>query len=338
MSKDVNINLGGGKADRLPIKHFQFNMFVSDPAIVMVAKRGSGKSICVRAILDYFKDIPVGLIIAPTDRMNCFYGKWFPDSYIFYTYKSEIIEKVLARQRIIIDKNKKRIKENIEREKQGKKLRKMIDTRSFVVMDDCLGQKGSWVRDPSIQEMLFNGRHYKIMYILTMQFPLGITPELRSNFDYVFLLAEDYISNLKRIYDHYAGMFPSFDSFRQVFSQLTSDYGSMVIVNRGVRKTLFEKIFYYKAPIFDDESGIDTNMGCKQFQKFHKKNYNEEWATKQNLFNADEYLMRKKKNKSLVIVDKIKPEEEERDPKKKYNTNPDLKNFEKKSNYKKKDY
>lgn len=291
-SKDISIKLGNGTSNKLPIQPFRPEMFVADPSIVMIAKRGSGKSWVVRSLLEYFKDIPMGLIIAPTDRMNCFYGNFFPDTYIHYSYKSEIIERVLARQRKIIDKEK-------IKKAQGKKL----DTRAFVVMDDCLGQKGAWVRDQPIQELLYNGRHYRIMYILTMQFPLGITPELRSNFDYIFLLAEDYISNMKRIYDHYAGMFPTFDSFRQIHGQLTQDFGAMVIVNRGVRNSLFEKIFYYKA---EDLSDIKVDMGCKQFREFHKRNYNKNWRDKQNEFNVDEYLMNKKKNKSVIAVEKVK--------------------------------
>ena len=36
-------------------------------------------------------------------------------------------------------------------------------------MDDCLASKGSWMRDQPISTLMFNGRHYEIMYILTMQ-------------------------------------------------------------------------------------------------------------------------------------------------------------------------
>ena len=300
MAKNIKINMGGGKSDKLPIKWFSFKNFVSDPAIVMIAKRGSGKSYVVRAILDHFKDIPAGLIISPTDRMSQFYGKFFADTYVFYNYKSEIIEQVLARQTFIIDKAK-------ARRAKGKKL----DDRAFIVMDDCLGKKGAWIRDEPIMELLYNGRHYRIMYILTMQYPLGITPELRSNFDYVFLLAEDFQSNLKRIYDHYAGVFPTFDSFRQVFGQLTTDYGAMVLVNRGVRESLFEKVFYYKAPDLSHKTEEDSAIGCKQFRDFHQNNYDHNWRKKRQRFNVDEFLLRKKKNNSMVMVDIQRPEQDD---------------------------
>ena len=33
-----------------------------------------------------------------------------------------------------------------------------------------------------------NGRWLKVFFIITMQFPLGIQPALRTNVDYVFIL------------------------------------------------------------------------------------------------------------------------------------------------------
>ena len=55
----------------------------------------------------------------------------------------------------------------------------------------CQKRKRGQKKDEKIMEILMNGRHYELTYILTMQTPLGITPDLRLNFDYVFLLKED---------------------------------------------------------------------------------------------------------------------------------------------------
>ena len=263
----------------MPIEEFKLKQMVPNPSICMVAKRGSGKSWVVRSILKYYKDIPGGVIIAPTDKMSMFYGKFFPDIYIHYEYRTEIIEQILYRQDQIIDKAKTKMNE-------GKKL----DPRALLVMDDCLSTKGTWAKDEQVQKLFFDGRHYKLMYILTMQFPLGLKPELRSNFDYVFLLADDTINNQKRIYEHYAGIFPSFDLFRQVFVQLTSDFGCMVIVNRGARDSFLEKIYWFKA----DNEDVDR-IGCKQFNKFHKDNYDDNWRKKNKEFDINDYVRGRKK-------------------------------------------
>jgi hypothetical protein len=290
-SKDIN--MGGG--NKLPIKQFSLNQMVQDPAIIMIAKRGSGKSVVTKAIMHHFKHIPAGLVIAPTDRMNSFYGDFFPSSYIYYDYKSEVIEKLLARQIEIIEKYKK-----------AKMKGKKINPHSFIVMDDCLSQKKTWAKDQPIQELLYNGRHYKIMYILTMQYPLGISPDLRSNFDYVFMLAEDTVSNLKRYYEHYAGMFPTFDSFRQVFNQLTKDFGCMVIANRGARESFLEKIYWYKAPMLDN----NFKIGCNQFNNYHSRNFNKDWNRKfkpfdSKIFDFNEFVKKKKNDHALIQVDRV---------------------------------
>jgi hypothetical protein len=285
--KDVNLNAN----EKLPISEFKLELMCPNPSIVMIAKRRSGKSVVCKEILKHYKDIPVGLIIAPTDRMNCFYGNFFPDSYIHYGYRSDIIEKILCRQDAMIEKKQKKMAE-------GKK----VDARAFIVMDDCLSKKGTWMKDQPITELLFNGRHYEIMYILTMQYPLGITPELRGNFDYIFLLAEDFVSNLKRIYDHYAGMFPDFNSFRQVLAQLTENYGCMVISNQGARRTFLEKVFWYRAKHNETEN---VTIGCKQFHRFHKNNYDANWRSKNKIFSIDEYFNKHKKDKLNLKIEKV---------------------------------
>merc|ERR1711924_369805 len=207
----------------------------------MVAKRGSGKSWLVRDILQKKSDIPGGIIIAPTDKLSGFYNDIYPSSYIYYEYDSNILGNLFYRQGLIIDKNK-------DREKIGKKE---LDPRAMLIMDDCLAQKSTWLKDQNILELMQNGRHYKITYILTVQYSLGISPELRSNFDYIFLLGEDIINNRKKLYDHYVGMFPTFDFFQKAFMQCTANFGCMVIDNRSRSPELTEKVFWYKA----DEPG-----------------------------------------------------------------------------------
>jgi len=256
---DVNLHNG----DSLPIRQLRLDDMVKNASIVMIAKRGGGKSWVVKSILMHFNDIPCGIIISPTDKMNSFYNNFFPDTYIHYEYKTDIINKILEHQEIMIDKKQLR-------QQQGRDL----DCRSFIIMDDCLSQRGTWLKDKPILDLLFNGRHYELMYILTMQAPLGIGPELRTNFDYIFLLQQEFISEQKKVYDHYAGMFPSFNAFRQVFTTLTSDYGCMVIDNRRKTKTSLERIFWYRAP---DLSNATCKFGCRQFRQFHENNYNPNW-------------------------------------------------------------
>ena len=144
-----------------------------------------------------------------------------------------------------------------------------------------------------------------------MQYSIGISPELRSNFDYAFLLSEDFFSNQKRLFEHWAGIFPDFNSFRLIFNQLTDDYGSMVIDNKKKSKVIFEKIYTYTAPY--DRDGYDYRFeGCRQFRDFHKRNFDDKWQDKGDSIDFIDYCMKHKKDKGGIKVKKIKTEEQKK--------------------------
>lgn len=276
-----------GVSGNFNIKNFVLDSMADDPIIVLIAKRASGKSVVVKSLLLHFnKTILGGVVISLTDEDNPFYSEFINTSYIYDEFNTEILGKILKRQKIIIRKMKQR---NLPETK----------AKIFFVMDDCLSDSKSWIGDKNIKDLFFNGRHRKITFMLTMQAPLGIPPEYRTNIDYVFLLANDLIREQKKIYEHYAGMFPNFDSFRQIFNQLTEDYGSMVIVNRGVRKHINEKIFYYKADYLKNKNTNGLYLGCSQYKKFHKVNFNSKYGDFNYNNDPDDVL--KVKNKKIKV-------------------------------------
>ena len=222
----------------------------SGPVIVFIGRRDTGKSYLVRDLLYYHQDIPIGTVIAGTESGNGFYGKHVPKLFIHDEYNTAIIENVLKRQKIVIKEIKK------ENEAYGNSN---IDGRAFVILDDCLWDN-SWAKDKMMRLLFMNGRHWKIMTIITMQYPLGVPPNLRTNIDYTFILREPYLNNRKRIYDNYAGMFPTFESFCQVMDQCTENYECLVINNNSKSNKLEDQIFWYKA-----DAHNDFKLGAKEF-------------------------------------------------------------------------
>ncbi|XWV25130.1 A32-like packaging ATPase [Tupanvirus deep ocean] len=267
--------------NKFQILEFKLEKMVKDPSIVMIAKRGSGKSFITRDIIYNYRHIPGGVVIAPTDKLNSFYKYFFPDLYIHYDIKDTILKKILYRQTVMIEK-----------EKEKRKLGKKVDPSGILIMDDCLARKKSWAKDESITEILMNGRHYRLTYILTMQTPLGITPDLRLNFDYVFLLKEDSTINKKKLWDNYASMFPSLPAFEKVFGKCTEDYRSMVIDNRKPSDNIQEKVFWFKA--VDRE----FSFGSRKFKELHKRYYDPHYLRKLNAsrLGIDALVGRKRKN------------------------------------------
>jgi hypothetical protein len=279
----------GFGATKLPIKRFNISEMVDHCTIAMIAKRATGKSFLTREIMFQKRKIAAAIAISRTEKLNSFYSEFIPDSYIYSEYSPDILTRIYERQLQMKEDNERR-------KKDGKKIK---DDSIMLIMDDCMSSKGTWLKDPNITELFFNGRHHHISFILTMQYSVGIPPEMRSNFDYIFLLAEDFLSNRKRLYDHYASMFPTFDIFQQVFSDITEDYGVMVINNRVHSKNITDKVFWYKAktvPTF--------NVGCHKFRNFHEKTYDSNWNKRLEVFNPNS-LITKKRNGVRINVEKV---------------------------------
>ena len=225
------------------------------PVVVLIGKRDTGKSFLVRDLLYYQQEIPIGTVISGTEEGNGFYAKMVPKLFVHNEYNTAIIENILKRQRTVL----KQIKKEMETYK-----RSTIDPRAFVILDDCL-YDATWTRDKMMRLLFMNGRHWKVMLVITMQYPLGIPPTLRTNIDYVFILRENYIANRKRIYENYAGMFPTFESFCQVMDQCTENYECLVINNNSKSNKLHDQVFWYKA----DNHG-DFRLGSKEFWELSK--------------------------------------------------------------------
>ncbi len=226
------------------------------PMIVVIGKKDTGKSFLVKDILYNTQNaFPVGTVISGTEVANEFFQHMVPSKLIHDKYKPDIVMNTIKRQLAV------KTARNQDKAKSGGNSN--IDPRAFLILDDCL-YDATWIREESTRYVFMNGRHIDLMTIITMQYPLGITPNLRTNVDFIFILRETMINNRKRIYDNYAGMFPTFEMFCQFMDQCTENYECLVICNGVSSNKLEDQVFWYKAsehPPFklcDDSLWIDN--------------------------------------------------------------------------------
>ena len=217
----------------------------------------------VRDIFYHHKNIPSGIVFSGTEEASPFFGDFIPDSFIHSEYNPELIDSIMIRQ-------KKKIRET--KAKGISETGKHPSNNLFIVLDDMLHDAQNWKKEKTIKSIFFNGRHYNFLFILTMQYPLGITPELRSNIDYVFIFNEPSVKNRKKIYDDYAGMLPSFDHFCNILDACTQNHECLVIKTSGNSSDLRDQVFWYKA-----EYHNNFRTGHPKFWNFHSKNYNDNY-------------------------------------------------------------
>jgi hypothetical protein len=254
---------------KLELKKFDLKEVPHGATCVFSGKRCSGKSVAALDLLYHNRDIPVGIVMSGTERANQFFSKVMPSMLIYDDFDTEVVKKFLTRQEKITRQY------NDEITKYGKSD---IDPRAFLILDDLLFDN-SWISDKGIKYIFMNGRHINILFMVTLQYPLGIPPILRTNIDYVFIHRENFVNNRRRLYENYAGMFPTFESFSTVLDQTTTNYECMVINNRTKSNRLEEQINWFKAELranFKVCSQVFWDMQALDQERKAQKSYQEE--------------------------------------------------------------
>ena len=118
------------------------------PTCVFIGKRGTGKSTLVSDILYHVRKIPIGCVISATEEGNHYYEKFVPPIFIHSRFDSNIIENIVTRQKDAVANNPDK-------------------SHAFLLLDDMMYDK-SVMKDKNITEIFMNGRHWKLMFLLTM--------------------------------------------------------------------------------------------------------------------------------------------------------------------------
>ena len=262
----------------LQLKKFNPQKMADDKICVFIGKRNTGKSFLIRDIMYYKKHIPTGIVLSGTEEGNGFYGNFIPDLFIYGEYDRDAIDRVMARQKKLIRDD--RTGSNIS---------------TFLLLDDCM-YDNKFLKDTCIRQIFMNGRHWKIFFMLSMQYCMDLPPALRANIDYVFILRENIVSNRERLWKNFFGIFPTFDLFSKTMDACTENYECLVLDNTVKSNKIEDCVFWYKAkyppPSF--------KVGSSKFWGLHKKMYNPKYESS----SAD--AMKKANKKSTFTVTKRK--------------------------------
>jgi len=236
----------------IQLKKFNPSRMADDKVCVFVGRRNTGKSTLLTDIMYHKKHLPAGIVMSATEEGNHHYQQFVPDLFIYSDYDREAIERVLARQKKLVGTCP-----------PGSK-----PPGAFLLLDDCMYDK-RFMKDICIRQCFMNGRHWKLFFMLTMQYCMDLTPDLRANVDYVFVLKENIIQNREKLYKAFFGVFPSFDMFNQVMNACTENYECLVLDNTSRSNRIQDCVFWYKAKV---RTGF--RCGSPVYWNYHKKNYN----------------------------------------------------------------
>lgn len=218
--------------------------------IVVIGKPGTGKTTLISSLLYGKRHLfPVGMVMSGTEDSNGFYQQIFPSSFVYNKLDEKVIESYIDRQKLA--------------------KKHLPNPWSVLLLDDCTDDPRLFNK-PLFQGIFKNGRHWKMMFILSLQYCMDVKPVIRTNVDGVFILREPSIKNRKSIWENYASIIPDFNMFCQIMDQLTTDYTALYIHNSTTSNNLSDCIYYYKAT----PPPSSFKFGSNHFWNFHYQRFN----------------------------------------------------------------
>lgn len=232
-----------------PSSKTMYNPDQGGSKIVIIGKPGTGKTTLITSLLYQKKHIfPVGLVMSGTEDSNGHYRRIFPSTFVYNKLEPEVVESFVKRQKVA--------KKHLQ------------NPWGILLLDDCTDDPKTF-KEPLFQGLYKNGRHWKMLYILSLQYCMDIKPVIRTNIDGTFILREPSVKNRKSLWENYAGIIPDFSTFCTIMDQITDDYTALYIHNNTQSNKLEDCIFWYKAQMIPD----GFKMGSPDYWQFHQQRY-----------------------------------------------------------------
>lgn len=188
-----------------------------DATVVACGKRRTGKSWCFRNLMYLMRDkIPAGIVISQTDELNKFWRQYIPAKFIYPRYEPEILDSVFKRQKEILNDK------NLTEEEKDKKA------PFFILLDDVISDQ-RLKYDPNLMELFVAGRHYRLFVLITTQYAKAITPTIRGNTDYIFIMKTIQGRQREALWEDFAD-FLTKDAFNRMVDAYTEE-NEMLVIN-----------------------------------------------------------------------------------------------------------
>ena len=212
-----------------PSREKMYNDFERGSKLVVLGKPGTGKTALVSNLLNYKKDIfSFGMVMNDREDSNEIYDKMFPETFVYNKLEEDKIEDFINRQKLA--------------------KKQLQNPWALLLLDDCTDDS-KFLKSPLFQGIFRSARHWKMMFILSLQNCESLDPGIRLNTDGIFILKETDLSNRKSIWINYAGIIPDFSLFCKIMDQITDDYTALYIDNTTKSNKLEDCIFWFKARI-----------------------------------------------------------------------------------------
>ncbi len=190
--------------------------------LAFFGRRGSGKTTLMRDMLFYirrhFQDV---VVFSATEDCNQTWGDHVPSTFIHYGFDAKKLDALIKRQKVKFAEWKRA-------DAQGRT--DVPYPHMLVVCEDLMAEDAKeFIKDKNVRYMFMNGRHAGITLALTVQYLMDLPRGMRGNIDQVFILKENSLGNVERVFETWCGMLCDKIQFKDIVTACTADRGALVV-------------------------------------------------------------------------------------------------------------
>lgn len=190
---------------------------IVNKTISLVAKRGSGKSVLLKYLVQNSKNKFAKIfVVCPTETVNHFYSDLVDKSCIFDEWDEAWCDDLIKKMTDINSGKPKEERKNI-----------------LLILDDCMSDT-KFHNSKALQKLYTRGRHINIGLIATCQYLNSLPPICRNNADWC-IVGQMNRASLGILADEYLSGDLDKSEFMKLYNRSTKDYSFLVINNNSIK-------------------------------------------------------------------------------------------------------
>lgn len=234
-------SLDGEGATTWNIKCFDPGVMKPDATVLLLGKRGTGKSTLLQDLMYHMHThLFAGIAMAPTEDSVIMFESFLPRCFVFDDFKADAVERLMHTKRLLSRMNRKKQK---QAELSGQQF---VRRHVSVLLDDCMYDKKN-LKHTAVRDIFMNGRHEDVFFVNLQQYVMDMGPDMRNQVDYIFAMRDTSMENRIKLWKTFFGMFSDYNDFSEVFDSCTENYECMVLCNRSQSNDWKDCIYWYKA-------------------------------------------------------------------------------------------
>lgn len=262
---DLTVNEATGTFDvdqnifNQAIKGFNPDEMKTDGAMIILGKRRTGKSHLCMDLMSHIGDRYSTAVVLTGTKFNGYWQDIVPEEYIHSGFQESVLTTCMKSQKQVVRKCRS---ENPDLHK-----RRECECNMVVILDDVASEE-HLQRSLVLGALYTKGRHYYITPIVMSQYAYAISPAIRSNIDYAFIMHQTQRRSKDAIGDEWMSQVRRREA-ADIMSKHTPGYQVLVIDNSEATDDLGEVLSIYTAA--DEDSLIKAPLGHEEYYQAVQK-------------------------------------------------------------------